>query len=65
MEDYKELFLSEVDTYIKQLDGHVITLERDAKNKPVIFEVFRVFHTIKGMAQTMGYEDLARLSHRI
>ncbi len=65
MENYKELFLSELDNYIGQVDARLIELERDPRKKTAIFEIFRIFHTVKGMAQTMGYEDLARVSHRI
>jgi len=64
MEDYVKLFISEFKQYIKQLNRHLLILERDPDTSESISEVFRIFHTIKGMAQTMGYDPLARLSHR-
>jgi len=65
MANYLELFISETEQYIKQLDKELLNLESNKKNLPSILEVFRVFHTIKGMAQTMGFDDLALVSHRI
>lgn len=65
MEEYLELFISEIESYIKQLDRELLNLEKDNKNHRAILEVFRILHTIKGMAQTMGFEDLGNLTHAI
>jgi two-component system chemotaxis sensor kinase CheA len=64
MENYVELFISEFEQYIKQLNHHLLVLERDPRASASVSEVFRIFHTIKGMAQTMGYDTLSNLSHR-
>jgi two-component system chemotaxis sensor kinase CheA len=64
MEEYVKLFISEFEQYIKQLNHHLLILERDPHASESIAEIFRIFHTIKGMAQTMGYETLSRISHR-
>lgn len=64
MEDYVKLFISEFEQYIKQLNHHLLVLEQNPGTLDSISEVFRIFHTIKGMAQTMGYDTLAQLSHR-
>src|SRR5699024_1195175 len=31
----------------------------------IIEEIFRAAHTLKGMAATMGYEDIANLTHKL
>ena len=65
MESYLELFISELEEYIKQLNKQLLNLESNNHDTKSIIEVFRIFHTIKGMAQTMGYEGLSDLSHAI
>ncbi|MEO0094949.1 MAG: ATP-binding protein [candidate division WOR-3 bacterium] len=65
LEEYLPLFISETETYIKQLEGELLTLEKDNKNHQAIIEVFRILHTIKGMAQTMGFEELGNLTHSV
>ncbi|MGB9720241.1 MAG: chemotaxis protein CheA [bacterium] len=65
MEEYLDLFISEIESYIRQLDKELLKLEKDNKNHNVILEVFRILHTIKGMAQTMGFEELGNLAHSV
>ncbi len=65
MEEYLDLFVSEMESYIKQLDRELLVLEKDTKNRNAILEVFRILHTIKGMAQTMGFEELGSLAHSV
>lgn len=65
MENYLELFISELEEYVKQLNKQLLNLESNNHDTKSIIEVFRIFHTIKGMAQTMGYEGLSDLSHSI
>jgi two-component system chemotaxis sensor kinase CheA len=65
MEDYRELFISELDAYIKDLNAQLLLLESNQKASAAIVEVFRIFHTVKGMAQTMGFSSLSNISHRI
>ena len=65
MESYLELFISETEEFIKHLNQELLSLESDNKKVSSILEVFRVIHSIKGMAQTMGYDDLANVTHRV
>lgn len=65
MESYLELFISELKEYIKQLNKQLLNLESNNRDTKSIIEVFRIFHTIKGMSQTMGYNGLSELSHAI
>jgi len=64
-EEYKKLFESEVISYLNNLNNLVVELERHPERKDVIDEIFRIFHTIKSMAGTMGYEKMSQLCHRI
>uniref|UniRef100_A0A7C4YD91 Chemotaxis protein CheA n=1 Tax=candidate division WOR-3 bacterium TaxID=2052148 RepID=A0A7C4YD91_UNCW3 len=63
-EKYKKLFISEVNSYIEKLNVIVPELEKKHDSK-TIEEIFRIFHTIKGMAATMGYEELVQVSHNV
>ncbi len=63
-EKYKKLFISEVNSYIDKLNLIIPEFEKKHDSK-TIEEIFRIFHTIKGMAATMGYEDIVTISHRI
>lgn len=65
MESYLELFVSETEEFTRQLNRELLALESDPRRTPSILEVFRIFHTIKGMAQTMGYDDLGTVCHRV
>lgn len=65
MENYLDLFITETEEYIKQLNRELLVLESDGKSMPSIMGAFRAFHTIKGMAQTMGFDDLGTLAHRL
>jgi two-component system chemotaxis sensor kinase CheA len=65
MEQYLELLISEFKEYIKHLNEQLLVLETDARAMPAILDVFRIFHTIKGMSQTMGYASIADIAHTI
>lgn len=65
MTAYHELFVSEALEKLQAIQSNLLTLERDARNRPALDAIFRAAHTLKGMSATMGYADLARLAHRI
>lgn len=65
MEQYLDLFIGEIEEYTKQLNKQLLRLEADENDQSAIMEVFRIFHTIKGMSQTMGYDSLTNVAHSI
>ncbi len=65
MKEYIELFIKELEEYTRQLNKHLLKLELDKRETRIIIEVFRIFHTIKGMSQTMGFSSLVDVSHSI
>lgn len=40
-------------------------LEKNPEDLTIVGEIFRSAHTLKGMAATMGFEDLADLTHKM
>ncbi|HCM88639.1 MULTISPECIES: chemotaxis protein CheA [Vagococcus] len=64
-EKYRELFFEEADEHLENLNDGVLELENDPENEETIDSIFRSAHTLKGMAATMGYETMAKLTHRM
>jgi two-component system chemotaxis sensor kinase CheA len=42
-----------------------VQLEEDPGDRPTLDAVFRVAHSLKGMAGTMGFAEMARLTHQM
>ncbi len=56
-------FLQETNEYIEVLENEIIDLESDPTNKEIINNVFRPFHTLKGVSGFMGLKLLTKISH--
>lgn len=65
MDEYRELFLSEANEYLQILNNCLLKMEKDPENLENLQEMFRIVHSLKGMAGTMGYELLTQVSHRL
>lgn len=61
--EYVELFLAEARENLETLNTAIVGVESDPGNRENLDAVFRVAHSVKGMAATMGYEQVARLTH--
>ena len=60
---YLGIFLDETDEHLQSLNEQIMTLENEPENQDCINEIFRIAHTIKGMAGTMGYKRMQNLTH--
>lgn len=65
MSQYRDLFLSEAVEQIDSLNRALLELERNPEKGEVLGEIFRSVHTLKGMAATMGYEQLTDITHEL
>ncbi|WP_066193825.1 chemotaxis protein CheA [Gracilibacillus timonensis] len=65
MNDYLEVFIEESKEHIQSLNDQLLVLEKEPNNMDTISEIFRAAHTLKGMAATMGYQDIANLTHKL
>jgi two-component system, chemotaxis family, sensor kinase CheA len=65
MSQYKDLFLSEATEHVRGMSEHIVALEINADDKEKIDSLFRFAHSIKGMAASMGYHDMAELAHKM
>jgi len=60
---YIKLFKEEAGEYLDRLEEIVVKMEKDPTNDEVITEAFRIFHTLKGMAASLGYKEIESISH--
>lgn len=65
MSKYKEMFISEAKEHLQSISKLIVSLEKDPNNDEDIQALFRSAHSIKGMAASMGYNDVAELSHKM
>lgn len=60
---YLEMFIEESKEHLQNLNVTLLEMEKDPDNKEYINQVFRVAHTLKGMAATMGFKKMTVLTH--
>jgi two-component system, chemotaxis family, sensor kinase CheA len=65
MSQYKDLFVSESREYVRSIGSLIIDLEKDAGDKEKIDTLFRATHSIKGMAASMEFGQIAGLAHKL
>lgn len=61
LNDYIGPFIDETEDNLQRLNEYLLAFEEG--DKSVINEIFRVAHTLKGMAGTMGFNNMAALTH--
>jgi two-component system chemotaxis sensor kinase CheA len=61
---YANLFLAESREHLQACNRLLLDLERSPHASEPVVGIFRAMHTLKGMAATMGYANLAALAHR-
>lgn len=62
---YMNMFLEESMDNLQVLNEALLDLEQEPNDIDKLNEIFRVAHTIKGMAATMGFNDIAELTHKM
>jgi len=60
---YLDIFIDETKEHIQNLNDHLLILEKEPDNEDTINEIFRAAHSLKGMAGTMGFTHMQRLTH--
>jgi two-component system chemotaxis sensor kinase CheA len=63
MNQYLDMFIEEAKEHLQAINSNLLQLENDPENIQIVNEIFRSAHTLKGMAATMGFEDMASLTH--
>lgn len=62
---YLSMFLEESMDNLQTLNESLLELEQEPEDIDKLNEIFRVAHTIKGMAATMGFNRMAELTHKM
>lgn len=63
LSQYLEIFIDETKEHIQTLNDQVLILEAEPDNIDTVNEIFRAAHSLKGMAGTMGFKRMQRLTH--
>jgi len=61
---YRDLFFAESQEYLKEVNKSLVALEKNPRDEDAINTIFRLMHTLKGMAATMRYNELAEFAHK-
>ncbi|QFT88887.1 Chemotaxis protein CheA [Bacillus sp. THAF10] len=65
LNQYLDVFLEESKEHLQEINNKLVELEKFPGNLELVNDIFRSAHTLKGMSATMGYEDLAALTHQM
>ncbi|QCR31817.1 chemotaxis protein CheA [Lysinibacillus sp. SGAir0095] len=65
LNQYLEMFIEESKEHLQSCSDNLLQLEKNPDDLAIVNEIFRSAHTLKGMSATMGYEDLADLTHKM
>ncbi|CAM3076901.1 chemotaxis protein CheA [Filibacter tadaridae] len=60
---YMDMFIEESKEHLQACNEHLLELEKNPDDLGIVNEVFRSAHTLKGMSATMGFDDIASLTH--
>ncbi len=62
---FKDVFAAEARDYLQALNSDLLSFEREPTNRAILDEMFRAAHSLKGMAGTMGFDQLAEFTHEM
>jgi two-component system chemotaxis sensor kinase CheA len=65
MAKYRALFLEEGSEHLSEMSTALLELEKDAGSVDAIDVIFRMAHSIKSMAASLGYDSISEVSHRL
>jgi two-component system chemotaxis sensor kinase CheA len=65
MAKYRVVFLEEASEHLEDMSRALLELEREPTQREAIDLVFRMAHSIKGMAATLGYDPITEVAHRL
>lgn len=64
-EKYINLFIDESKENLLALNDYLLELEKGEGDLRLLNDIFRVAHTLKGMSSTMGFNQIAELTHEM
>lgn len=65
LNQYLSMFIDESKEHLQAMNDNLLSLESSPEDVSIVHNIFRSAHTLKGMSATMGFEDLASLTHEM
>lgn len=65
MAKYHKLFLEESTDHLGEISTALLELEKDTASVESIDVIFRMAHSIKSMAASLGFDSVTEVSHRL
>ena len=62
--EIQDEFLDESNGFLEQTESHFLELEKNPNNLPILEDILRMAHNIKGSAAAVGFEDFSHFSHQ-
>lgn len=62
---YLDIFADEANEHLQALNQALLEFEKDTDNLELVNVIFRSAHTLKGMSATMGFNEVAELTHNM
>ena len=63
--EYMPMFLAEAQEHLQELNLAIVRLEENPSDRATVDEIFRIAHSFKGMSATMGFAQIAKLTHEM
>ena len=60
---YKSLYLQETGEHISGIEAGLLAIEKTPGDSFALDNLFRHYHSIKGMSASMGYNPIMQLAH--
>lgn len=65
LSSFREVFAAEARDYLQSLNEDLLSLEKNPQDPSILDNMFRAAHSLKGMAGTMGFDELAEFTHEM
>ena len=63
MAKYRQVFIEESTEHLAEMSSALLKLEKNLADGDAIDSIFRMAHSIKGMAASMGYDSVTQVAH--
>jgi len=63
--EYLPMFLAEAREHLQELNLAIVRIEEQPDDRETVDEIFRIAHSLKGMSATMGFAQIAALTHEM
>ena len=60
---YREIFVEESTEHLSEMSAALLNLEKESDDTDAIDLIFRMAHSVKGMAASLAFESVTELAH--